>query len=123
MVKSTVESKILTGPGHTHNEKYKLTLANSYPELINCLTTKRPITEVHPEAYIIISGAMTRIRVTEMGRLQPRERTNKKVSGPFKIRRIEIHKLIIKGLQKHEQIKRKICMPQLLINVCYYSCP
>ena len=25
---------------HTHNEKYKLTLANSYPELINCLAIK-----------------------------------------------------------------------------------
>ena len=37
--------KILTGPGHTHNEKYELTLANRYPELINHLAIKDKILE------------------------------------------------------------------------------
>ena len=36
---------ILTGPGHTHNEKYELTLANRYLELINRLAIKDIILE------------------------------------------------------------------------------
>ena len=36
---------ILTDPGHTHNEKYEITLANRYPELINRLAIKDKILE------------------------------------------------------------------------------